>query len=78
MTTANTMTIELVKILEAAQKYDALSMRWFEIYTDSKDELDWNTCKEYDMRTEGLLEAYEILTGKRIRPFQIEDELALA
>lgn len=72
------MTIELVKILEAAKKYDELSMKWFEMYTASKDELDWNTSKEYDTYTRGLLEAYEILTGKHIRPYQIEDELALA
>lgn len=67
------MTIELVKILEAAKEYDRRSMVWFEMYTESNDEHDWNTCKELSDKSETMLEAYEILTGKKIHRFEIRD-----
>lgn len=71
------MTIELVKILEAAKEYERRSMVWFEMYTESNDEYDWQTCKELSNKSEIMLEAYEILTGKKIRSFEIETELAI-
>lgn len=69
------MTNDLVKILEAAKEYERRSMIWFEMYTESNDEYDWKTCKELSDKSETMLEAYEILTGKKIRRFEIEEEL---
>lgn len=60
------MTIELVKILEAALEYLKSSNKWFEQYERTNDEDDWAICKEYDMRAKGMLEAYEILTGRHV------------
>ena len=71
------MTIELVKILEAAKKYKRRSMFWFNLYEESNDELDWQMCKELDMKCDGMLEAYEILTGKKVYSIDIDKELTL-
>ena len=71
----NKMTIELVKILEAAKEYHRRAMVWFDMYTDSNDEFDWTTCKELSNKCQGLLEAYEIMTGRKISDFEIEKEL---
>lgn len=60
------MTIELVKILEAALEYLETSNKWFEYYEHTNDEDDWAICKKYDMRAKGMLEAYEILTGRYV------------
>ena len=71
------MAIELVKILEAAKEYERRSMIWFEMYTDSNDEHDWQTCKELSDKCETMLEAYEILTGRKVYKFAIDEELVL-
>lgn len=71
------MTIELVKILEAAQSYKESGDRWFELYTNSLDKIDYQTSLEYDAKCRGMLEAYEILTGKKIYIYEIDKELAL-
>lgn len=60
------MTIELVKILEAALENSEFALRWFKHYEDTNNEDDWEISKEYDMRAKGLLEAYEILTGRHV------------
>lgn len=71
------MTIELVKILETAKKYERRSNIWFDMYEESKDEMDWQTCKELLNKSDAMLEAYEILTGKKIHRFAIDEELTL-
>ena len=71
------MTIELVKILEAAKEYERRSNVWFDMYEESNDEMDWQMCKELLNKANAMLEAYEILTGKKIYRFQIENELTI-
>ena len=71
------MTIELVKILEAAKEYERRSNVWFDMYEESNDEFDWQTCKELLNKSDAMLEAYEILTGKKIYRYAIDQELAL-
>lgn len=66
------MTNELVKILEAAKEYKRRSMRWFGLYEESNCESDWQMCKELEMKCYGLLEAYEILTGKKVYSIGID------
>lgn len=60
------MTTELVKILEKALELMEESDCWFDYYDESNDEDDWNMCVKYSKRAQGLLDAYEILTGKKI------------
>lgn len=71
------MTIELVKILEAAKEYKRRSMFWFGMYEASNNNIDWETCKELDGKCDALLEAYEILTGKKVYSIDIDKEFAL-
>lgn len=71
------MTIELVKILEAAKEYERRSNIWFDIYEESNDEFDWQMCKELLNKADAMLEAYEILTGKKIYRYAIDEELSL-
>lgn len=79
MTTANAMTIELVKILEEAQMNFENGMRSFEASENEIDEelheIYWAICREYDGKVWGLLKAYEILTGEKIYPHQIKSTL---
>ena len=72
------MTDKLATILECAlAELEDFGM-WFDMYTNSNEECDWQLSKEHLMRCRGLLEAYEILTGKKIHPLQheIKEELA--
>lgn len=71
------MTIELVKILEAAKYHDDKAMRWFEEYQKTENDFWFHMSKEQKMIVQGLLEAYEILTGKKIYHHEIDKELAL-
>ena len=71
------MTIELVKILEAAKEYNRRSMIWFDLYRESNDKFDWQTCMELSDKCDAMLEAYEILTGKKIYKAEIDNELAI-
>ena len=77
------MTIELVKILEAAKFYNNRSMEMYNYAEKAEQEnnredyeIYWNWCREIDERCKGLLEAYEIMTGKKICTYEIEKELA--
>lgn len=70
------MTIELLEILEAAKEYKRQSMIWFNLYRESNDELDWKAYMELSDKCDTMLEAYEILTGKRIYQCEIDEELA--
>lgn len=74
------MTDKLVTILECALAEIDDSDMWFEMYTNSNEECDWQLSKEHLMKCRGLLEAYEILTGKKIHALQHEiiKELAYA
>lgn len=60
------MTTQLVKILEKALKAMEKSDRWFDYYDESNDENDWDMCVKYRKYAQGLLDAYEILTGKKV------------
>lgn len=60
------MTTQLVKILEKALKAMESSNYWFGYYEESNDQNDWQVCVEYNERAHGLLDAYEILTGKKV------------
>lgn len=60
------MTEKLVKILEKALALMKKSDRWFDYYDESNDENDWDMCVKYRKRAQGLLDAYEILTGKHV------------
>lgn len=71
------MTIELVKILEAAKEYERRSDVWFNIYEESNNEFDWQQCKELLNKADAMLEAYEILTGKKIYRYAIDEELTI-
>ena len=69
------MTIELAKILEAAKEYKRRSMVWFDIYQESNDEFAWKACKEFSDKCNTMLEAYEILTGRKVYQHEIDNEL---
>lgn len=69
------MTNELVKILATAKEYMRRSMIWFELYQNSKDEIDWQTCKELTTQCDTMLEAYEIITGRKVYRHDIDKEL---
>lgn len=76
------MTDKLATILECALAELDDSDMWFDRYTNSSEEcdweLDWQLSKEHLMKCRGLLEAYEILTGKKIHSLKhdIKEELA--
>lgn len=53
-------------ILEKALKYAGYSMDMFTRYQESDDEDDWRVCSEYDKRARGLLDAYQIITGREV------------
>lgn len=67
---------ELVYILEAAKEHKELFLMWYELHEESNDSSDKEMyMHEYGI-IDGLLKAYEIISGKRIFDFEIEDELA--
>ena len=75
------MTIELVKILEAAKEHYDMSMTWFECeqnatsITHKESYSIWS--RQEEERYKGILEAYEIMTGRKVYGFEIENELSL-
>lgn len=71
------MTIELVKILEAAQYHYDKETKWFNAYEETEDETWLQLSNEQRMITQGLLEAYNILTGKKIYVYDIKAELEM-
>ena len=66
---------ELVKILETALETREKGMKWFDAYCKNHDEECYNMSVGIMAHAEGLLEAYEILTGNEIRLSMIEQEL---
>ena len=73
------MTTELVKILEVAKAHYDCSMRYFDYFSDENDqelkEIYWSRCQEESGKADGLLKAYEIITGKKLYQHQIQDNL---
>ena len=65
------MTKKLVEILEAARKHHVKSNFWFSRYQETADPLYLDDCKEQDDIARGLLEAYEIMTGKKVYLYEI-------
>ena len=76
------MTIELVKILEAAQDAYEESQRLFEQIENETDDgyasTLWAMSCDYDGICTGYLGAYNILTGRDIPARAIKNELAKA
>lgn len=77
---------QLFEILTRAQVNAVKSMQYFEYSQEKEKEGNaelasnyWATCQDYDGRARGLLEAYEIMTGKNILPIPsyINDELMI-
>ena len=76
------MTNELQNILESALTWYEASMREFTFMQKAEAENDkymtnvyWATCQEYSGKSDGLLLAYAIITGRTLYPWQIKDEL---
>lgn len=67
---------ELVYILEEAKRHQQWSDIWFELYTESKDRTDWEMVMNEQGIADGLLKAYEILSGRKVFGFTIDEELA--
>ncbi len=65
-----------IKILEAAKRYTEDGLDWFCSYQLTKDEGQYEMALSKLSYAEGLLEAYEILTGVKVGTYQIDEELA--
>lgn len=65
-----------VKILETAKEYHQRALRWFRLYEESHEELDWQMVSEMNAKADGLLEAYAILTGRKVYSHEISEELS--
>ncbi len=72
------MTNELVKILEAAKEHYDRSNMWFKQYQETDEESYWNMCESEEYAARGLLEAYEIMTGKKIQTYEIKKEMMIS
>ena len=72
------MTDKLATILEHALAELDKSNMWFDEYEKSGLDCDWKTCMEHEMKCCGLLEAYEIMTEKKVYPFTFEIKKELA
>ena len=68
-----------IKILEAAQKHYEYSMNLFRQYNNENDlemkQILWAACEEESGKADGLLYAYEIITGTKLYQHDIMDEL---
>lgn len=69
------MTNELVKILEAAKEHHKCALVWFRQYQDTNDQDYWICTQEEDYAARGLLQAYEIMTGRKVYSHAIDEEL---
>lgn len=65
-----------VKILETAKQYRDKGMKWFESYQQNHNEAAYEMSMHNMTMADGLLEAYGILTGRRVISAQIENELS--
>ena len=72
------MTDKVITILECALEHLVQSDIWFDVYGRSRLECDWQMSKEQLMYCRGLLEAYEILTDKKIPAIQSAIKVELA
>lgn len=64
-----------VKILESAKRYVKDGLEWFRSYQITKDEGQYEMALSKISYAEGLLEAYEIITGEKIGTYQIDEIL---
>ena len=66
-------------ILEEALKWAKGSMDMFSRYQETYDEGDWQASMEYDKRARGLLDAYQIITGREVVNIvsSIRDEMSV-
>lgn len=60
------IVLNTLAILEAALKWAEYSMDMFARHQETNDEDDWRACSEYDRRARGLLDAYQIITGREV------------
>ena len=65
-----------VKILETAQCAVDESLLWFSRYQDNKEEYFYQIAVGKNQYALGLLAAYEILTGRKVGLYEIENELS--
>lgn len=75
---------QLIQILTSAFEYETKSLCYFDYMNDAEangnTELEnhyWMQCQNYDGRAQGLLDAYEILTGRMVLciPSRIRKEI---
>lgn len=66
---------ELVYILEAAKEHNSWKMYWWKRYQTTKDESDYQMFRQEHGYVQGLLNAYEIVGGSVVKPYDIENEL---
>ena len=71
--------VKEIRILEAAQMYYEESMFLFKQYQESQgtdlEEILWAACEEKSGKADGLLFAYEILTGIKLYQHQIKEHI---
>ena len=66
---------ELVYILEAAKEHYVLENMWWESFQESNDNTDYVLFSNERGCVKGLLQAYEIISGRRVFGFTIDEEL---
>lgn len=75
---------QLIEILTSAFEYETKSLCFFEYSKGAETKGDtklenhyWVQCQNYDGRAQGLLDAYEVLTGRKIFciPSRIREEI---
>ena len=60
------IVLNTLAILDKALKYAGYSMDMFTRYQETDYESDWQASMEYDKRARGLLDAYQIITGREV------------
>ena len=67
---------ELVYILEAAKDHYELANMWWGTFQKTNDSSDYAMWRDEFGCCQGLLEAYEIVSGRKVFGFTINEELA--
>lgn len=68
---------ELVYILEAAKEHYELANIWWKTFQKTNDKSDYAMWRDEFSYTQGLLEAYKIVSGRKVFGFTIDEELAV-
>ena len=67
---------ELVYILEAAKEHKTLADIWWKTFQETNDSSDYAMWRDEFGCAQGLLEAYKIVSGRKVFGFTIDEELA--